>query len=173
MIPQTNGPTAGPPAQQSAASQTRKADDVHDFEAIADRLRNARSFPELLAASFDAFEAIRVLVRGREDLAPSLFAVFMTAADAAVDGREAITVASSLSPTPGGTLVTSPPAADAPIDTITDALAALGALLGERLVHAADRVLISGDRAACQEAAEAGRRIHQLMARYDNDRHLR
>jgi hypothetical protein len=96
---------------------------------------------------------------------PSLFAAFMTAADAAVDGREAITIAPSLSPAPRGTLVTSPPAADAGIDTITDALAALGALLDERLAHAANRAVMPGDRAACQEAAEASRRIHQLMAR--------
>jgi hypothetical protein len=144
---------------------------VQDVEAIAVRLRDARSLPELLAVSFDAFEVIRVLARGSEDLTPSVFAAFVTAADAAVDGREAITIAPSLPPAPCGTLFTSPPAADA--DIIADALAALGALLDECLAHAADRVLISGDRIACQEAAEAGRRIHQLMARDDNDRHLR
>jgi hypothetical protein len=148
-------------------------DGVHDVEAIAARLRDARSLPELLAASFDAFEAIRVLARRSEDLTPSLLAAFMTAADAAVDGREAITIAPSLSPSPGGTLATSSPAADADINTITDALAALGALLDERLADAADRTVRPGDRAGCQEAAEAGRRIHQLMARDDNDRHLR
>ena len=146
---------------------------MHDVEAIRNRLRDARSLPDLLAASFDAFEAIRVIARGSEDTVPSLFAAFMTAADAAVDGREAITVAPSLSPTPGVTLTISPPYAGADIDTITDALAALGALLDERLAHAADRALTAGDRAACQEAAQAGRRIHQLMAREDNGDHLR
>ena len=138
---------------------------MHDVEVIAARLRDARSLPELLAASFDAFETIRVLARGSEDIAPSLFAAFMTAADAAVDGRQAITLAPSLSPASDVTPVTTPPAAGADIDTITAALAALGELLNERLAHAADRALLSGDRAACQEAAEAGRRIHQLMAR--------
>ena len=137
---------------------------MHDVKAITARLRDARSLPELLAASFDAFEAIRVIARGSEDIAPSLFAAFMTAADAAVDGRQAITAAPSLSPTPGVTLVTAPPVAGADINTIAVALAALGALLDERLAHAADRALISDDRAACQEAAEAGRQIHQLMA---------
>ena len=82
---------------------------MHDVEAIVARLRDARSLPELLAVSFDAFEAIRVLARGSEDIAPALFAAFMTAADAAVDGREAITIAPSLSPGPGVTLITSPP----------------------------------------------------------------
>jgi hypothetical protein len=146
---------------------------VHDVEVIVARLRDARSLAELLAAGFDAFETIRVLARGSEDIVPSLFAAFMTAADAAVDGRQAITLAPSLSPASGVTLVTTPPAAGADIDTITAALAALGELLDERLAHAADRALLSGDRSACQEAAEAGRRIHQLMAGDGNDSHLR
>ena len=165
MIPHTNGPAAGSPARQSAGPQTRKVAGTHDVEAIAARLRAVQSLSELLAVSFDAFEAIHVLARGSEGVVPALFAAFMTVADTAVDGREAITIAPSLSPAPGGTLVTSPPAASADIDTIIDALAALGALLGERVAHAADRALIPGDRAACQEAAKAGRRIHQLMAR--------
>jgi hypothetical protein len=146
---------------------------VHDVEAIMARLRGARSLPGLLAASFGAFETIRVLARGSEDMVPSLFAAFMTAADAAVDGRQALTLAPSLSLASGVTPVTIPPAATAGIDAIADALAALGKLLEECLAHAAARALIPGDRAACQEAAEAGRRIHQLMARENNDRHLR
>src|SRR5262249_35477978 len=101
-------------------------------------------------------------------MVPTLFAAFMTVADAAVDGRQAITIAPSLSPASDVTLISSPPDAGADIDTITDALAALGALLNESLAHAADRALNSGDRAACQEAAAAGRRIHLLMAREDN-----
>jgi hypothetical protein len=146
---------------------------VDDVEVIVARLRDARALPELLVASFDAFEAIRVVARGSEDLAPWLFAAFMTAADAAVDGTQAITIAPSLSLTPTGTLIVAPSAAGAGIDTITDALAALGELLDERLADAADRALLSGDRTACQEAAEAGRRIHQLMAGDGNDSHLR
>jgi hypothetical protein len=146
---------------------------LHDVEAIMARLRDACSLPELLAASFDAFEAIRVIARGSEDMVPALFAAFLTAADAAVDGRQAITIAPSLSPAPGVTLITTPPAAGTDIDTITDALAALGALLNESLAQGADRALTSDDRAACQEAAQAGRRIHLLMARENNDRHLR
>jgi hypothetical protein len=118
---------------------------VHDVEAIMARLRGARSLPELLAASFDTFETIRVMARGSEDMVPALFAAFMTAADEAVDGREAITIAPSLSPAPGVTLITNPPTADADIDTITDALAALGALLDQRLARAADRALVPGD----------------------------
>ena len=135
---------------------------MHDVETIMARLQGARSLPELLAAGFDAFETIRVLARGSEDIVPSLFAAFITVADAAVDGRQAITLAPSLPPV---SLITTPPAAGADIDTVTVALTALGELLDECLARAADRALIPGDRAACQEAAKAGRRIHQLMAR--------
>jgi hypothetical protein len=146
---------------------------VHDVEVIVARLREARALPELLAASFDAFEAIRVVARRSEDLAPGLFAAFMTAADAAVDGTQAITIAPSLSLASTATMIVAPHAAGTEIDTVADALAALGELLDERLMHAADRALLSGDRTACQEAAEAGRRIHQLMAGDGNDRHVR
>ena len=100
MSSQANGPAAEPPAQQSAGSQTRKVDGVQDVEAIATRLREACSLPELLAVSFEAFEAIRVFARRSEDMVPWLFAAFMMAADAAVNGREAITIAPSLSPAP-------------------------------------------------------------------------
>jgi hypothetical protein len=69
---------------------------VAGVEVIQARLREASSLAELLAVSFDAFEAIRVLARSSEDTVPGLFAALMTTADAAVDGREAITIAPSL-----------------------------------------------------------------------------
>jgi hypothetical protein len=64
-------------------------------------LRQAATLPGILAASFDAFEVIRLLARVSEDTVPALFAAFMTAADAAVDGREAVTTAPSLPPGTG------------------------------------------------------------------------
>ena len=69
---------------------------------IEARLRQAASLPEALAAGFDAFEAIRMAARDCQDRVPELFAAFMTTADAAVDGREALTIAPSL-PLGGGT----------------------------------------------------------------------
>ena len=66
------------------------------LEETADHLREAVGLPELLVASFLTFEDIRLAARGCEDLVPELLATFMTAADAAVSGREAITAAPSL-----------------------------------------------------------------------------
>src|SRR5216683_1325794 len=77
-------------------------------ERIQRRLREVSGVPDTLAVSFDGFEMIRLLARQFRDQVPELFAAFMTTAGAAVDGREAVTAASSLpppapaSPSPGG-----------------------------------------------------------------------
>jgi hypothetical protein len=60
---------------------------------IQARLRDAAALPEILAVSFDAFEAIRLTARSCTDRTPQLFAAFMTTAGAATEGREAITAA--------------------------------------------------------------------------------
>jgi hypothetical protein len=142
----------------------KEADAVDEIGPVHVRLREASSLPELLAVSLSAFEAIRVLARGSEDCSPGLFAAFMMSADAAVDGREALTIAPSLPQASLRTLSAGPPAAGTRIAAVTDALAALGALLDERLSGAAGHAPTPGDRAACQQAAKAARRIHQLMA---------
>jgi hypothetical protein len=137
------------------------------------RLRAAATLPDALAAGFDAFEIIRLLARDCEDRVPGLFAAFMNAADAAVDGREAITAAPAL-PRPGrpgaGAGV---PGASLDVAEIAGALAGLGALLRDCLSRAA--VLAAGpeDQVACKDAAQAAGRICQLMARDDDDARLR
>ena len=137
------------------------------------RLRDAAGLPELLAASFDAFELIRLIARACDNRVPALFAAFMMTADAAVDGREALTIAPSLPLSAaghghGGMLL-----ADAGMGEITDALAALGALLHDRLTGASAQATASSDQEACSEAAEAAGRIRHLMARDDHDGYVR
>jgi hypothetical protein len=61
---------------------------MHEIDAIRTRLQEAKDLPALLTAGFDAFETIRALARSSEEENPALFAALMTAADAAVDGRE-------------------------------------------------------------------------------------
>lgn len=133
-------------------------------DTIEARLRQAASLPEILDAGFDAFEAIRTAGRGYQDRVPELFAAFMTIADAAVDGREALTVAPSL-PLTGDTKLGHAMAADADVGHAADAVAALAALVRDRLTEAAGLADTPGDRAACEEAAEAAGRICQLMTR--------
>ncbi len=146
---------------------------MQEISGITARLRDADSLPDTLAAGFDAFEAARQFARGCEDKVPALFAAFMTTADAAVDGREAITVAPALPPDLRGGAGVSMPQASVPVEEIAGALAALGALLTDRLSRAAAIAATAADRTACTEAALAAGRICQLMARGDHDRRPR
>jgi hypothetical protein len=140
--------------------------DVPQASGIEARLVEAASLPETLAAGFDAFEAIRMTARHWQDQAPGLFAAFMTAADAAVDGREALTIAPSLPPADSARPDTTV-AAGADPGQAADALAALASALRDRLTHAATFAELPADQAACQDAAQAAGRLCQLMARGD------
>jgi len=151
----------GPVRQQAgrAAATTR----MPVVDELAERLRDARGFPELLAVCFEAFEVIRKTARGCEDHAPELFAAFMSCADAAVDGREAITAAPSVVRAVRVPISYDGAAAQADMTGVMAGLASLGVLLGDSLDSAAAVATAAGDRTACQEAARAARRITQLM----------
>jgi hypothetical protein len=140
--------------------------DLPEASRIKVRLERAASVPEALAAGFDAFEVIRMAAREWQDRAPDLFAAFMTAADAAVDGREALTLAPSLPPGEGDSPGNPMPAGVGP-GRVAGALWALAGVLGDRLGRAATLADLVGDRVACEEAACAAQRICQLMARGD------
>jgi hypothetical protein len=128
------------------------------------RLREAASLPEVLDEGFAAFEAIRITARVCEAQVPGLFAAFMTTADAAVDGREALTGAPSL-PRRSGNMPENASSADADAGQAIDVLAQLAAVLRERLAEAAGQADLAGDQAACRDAASAAGRICQLMTR--------
>lgn len=132
--------------------------------AIEARLSQAASLPEVLAAGFDAFEVIRITARRYQDRVPGLFAAFMMAADAAVDGREALTIAPSL-PLQGGAEPASVVPSYADTGEAADALAGLAGALREFLTEATAQGGTADDEIACQEAAEAAGRICELMTR--------
>ena len=96
----------------------------------------------------------------------------MMAADAAVDGREAITTSPSLPPATRHQPAVNP-ATGAGLDDIADAMAGLAARLADCLARTAAMAETSGDRAACEQAAHAAWQIRQLMARGDDDPGLR
>jgi hypothetical protein len=140
--------------------------DLRNAGSIEARLGQAANLPEVLAAGFDAFEVIRMAARDCQDQVPTLFAAFMTAADTAVAGREALTLAPSLPPAGGAVLGDAVTVADDP-GQVADALAAVAGVLGDQLGRAAALANLAGDRVACQDAALAAGRICQLMARDD------
>ena len=88
----------GPSEPPASAAYGEAMDALQYATHIRHRLRVALTLPEVLAAGFDGFEAIRLLARGNETRHPGWFAAFMTAADAAVDGREVLTLSPSLPP---------------------------------------------------------------------------
>jgi hypothetical protein len=95
----------------------------------------------------------------------------MTAADAAVDGREAVTAAPSLARAGRSAPPLGAAAAQTALTEVTDGLATLGALVAGRLSSSvALKAAAAADRAACREAARAAQRISGLMARGDDDR---
>jgi hypothetical protein len=149
---------------------------VNESAEIEARLRQAPDLPEILAASFDAFEVVRLLARRSQDRVAGLFAAFMCTADAAVDGREAVTIAPSL-PAPGpaasvAAALAREPVASADLDAVIETLAALGALLEDRLTRAAATAGDPEDCTSCQDGAAAARRICRLMGRGDDDSRL-
>jgi hypothetical protein len=152
-----------------ARNTNREVDGAQEISGIMARLREAASLSDTLAAGLDAFEAIRLAARDCEDKVPALFAAFMTTADTAVEAREAITIAPALPPDGRGGAGVRVPGASAPVEEVAGALAALGALLWDRLSHAATIAATAGDRTACTEAALAAGRICQLMTTGHDD----
>ena len=142
-----------------------QVNDMHDIGSIGARLRASGDLAATLAASFDAFEVIRLAARGCENRDLGLLPAFMLAAGAAVEGRNAVAAAPSLPRANGNADRPAGPEPGADVQEIADGLAALGALLAGRLPAAAADATTPGDRAACADAAQAAAQIHRLLAR--------
>jgi hypothetical protein len=144
-------------------------DGVKEITRIMTRLRGAASLPDTLAVAFDAFEVIRQLARDCENRVPALFATFMTAADAAVDGRDSIAIAPAFPHPRGAEPAVTATGPNSPVEEITGDLARLGAVLRERLWRGATIAATPGDQTACTDGAQAAGRICHLMVRGDDD----
>jgi hypothetical protein len=167
-----------PPQQRKTSigrSNSRRGSEnaVQETSEIMTWLRDATSLPDILAAAFDAFETIRQLARDCEEHAPALLAAFMTTADAAVEGREAISIAPGLAPSGRARGRVSGPGPSAPVEEVAAALTALSVLLQDRLRHAATIATAVTDQTACTDAAQAAGRICQLMSSGHDDSHPR
>jgi hypothetical protein len=147
----------------------RQVIEMDRINALTTRLRGGNDLAGTLAAGFDAFEAIRAAARECEDRAPELFAAFMMAAGAAVEGRNALLDAPSLLTSRGGAAMNGFPAVGvADAEQVADELAELAGLLAQRLSQLGAEAVVPGDRHACQAAAQSAREIHRLLAR-DSD----
>jgi hypothetical protein len=138
---------------------------MNELEGITARVHGSTTLAELLDAGFEAFEVIRLVARPCEDRAPDLFAAFMTAVGTAVEGRNALNDAPSIPPSCSGPPPAPTVSAAADTGQIADELAALAALLAQRLAEACAHAVLADDRVACQYAARAAADIYQLLAR--------
>ncbi|MGE5287730.1 MAG: hypothetical protein ACM3ML_11100 [Micromonosporaceae bacterium] len=160
------------PAARSARYVERQVDDMDQIDQAAIRLHAADSTAATLGAGFDAFEVIRVAARDCEDRAPELFAAFILAAGAAVEGRNALAAAPSLPRSGGETANADAASLSADVAEVADALADLSGLLATRLQEAAAHTGNASDGTACRDAAGAAAQIHQFLGAGD-DAHVR
>lgn len=134
-----------------------------------ERLEVARDLPEILAASYSAFDQLLVAVRQHEERAEGLFAAFVMAAASAADGRDALTSAPTLpAPLPGISALARAAqelGGAASIDDVADELAHLSELLMTQLNHAASQAAREADQTALAEAARCAAAVNSLLAR--------
>jgi hypothetical protein len=137
----------------------------------AQRVRVGVGLPEVLESAWRAFECMLVEAEAHEDPATPLFPVFVLAATAAANGRDAVLRAPSLPWPPRHT----PPGegqaggAGESAQEAARALASLSQALISRLETAAGSVASSGDRDACRYAAGRARAIYDLLAGAGDD----
>jgi len=135
---------------------------MNQIEVLRQRLLDADGVPGVLAAGWDAFEFVRSVAGASADQAADMYPAFTFARGAAVTGRNAIAFAPSM---PAGQATVferqAPLAGD--VYEVAGALADLASALSTRLQEAAGLADDTGDRAACENAAQDADRINELL----------
>lgn len=136
---------------------------VQDIDMLQARLSAADTVAGTLAVGWDIFELVQIVADGCADREPRLFAAFLFAAAAAVEGRDAVGFAPSMPATPGAPVAQSGWEATGLLE-IADQLAELAGALGGRLAVAAGRAGNAGDRRACEHGVRQACQIRALLA---------
>ena len=126
-----------------------------DIQEIQSLLDAASAHDDVLAVSWDAFDLIQQAITRWAEPGSDRFASYMYAIDAACDGRDQLGFSPSM-----------PARSDADFTTATvaaDDISRLAARLSVKLDQAATLVDAPTDRVACQQAADAARRIAGLL----------
>jgi hypothetical protein len=139
---------------------------VEAIVTIQDRLGTTEDPAAACLAGWDAFELIQDVAAQYAGLASDSFVTWMTVMGPACAGRDALGVAPSLPHVHRRAAVPGHVEADAE-DDVADELAILAAVLGSRLLNAAQSAADPGDRRACQLAADAAEEIRELLVRGD------
>jgi hypothetical protein len=134
---------------------------MEDIDQLLGRLGQAGDLPELLTASWQAFELSRRLAGTAAGMSADLYPAFTFARGAAVSGRNELAAALSTPPAADGPPVRAPRCDDA--RHAADILTRLASALASCLRTAADLASDAADRQACQNAARYASEMHSLL----------
>jgi hypothetical protein len=137
---------------------------MRETDQLSASLRDAVSFPAVLAAAWDAFEFLQQTAWEFAEPQPGTYGFpFLLATVAARHGRNALAAAPSLAADEGTDDHTSPICV-LNREQAAAALAALAAQLEQRLTHACARSSDGDDRRACATGIAAAAETHALLA---------
>lgn len=136
---------------------------MNEIQLIHQRLIDSDGLPAVLAAGWDVFELAGTIASARAAESADMYPAFTFARGAAVTGRNALALASSM-PVSRHTVEGTPdPAGD--VYEIADALADLTSALSTRLWQWAELAADAADRSACENAAGEAQRITWFLAK--------
>jgi len=151
-------------AKQRAPVPRRSRIGVKQIELAEQHLREADSVADVLAVAWEIFDLVGALAAACAEQAADMYPAFMFARGAAVNGRNAVALAPSMTAVCAVSFG-NPELSTIGVDDVADMLAALASALGTGLRAAARRAAANGDRIACESAARDADRISELLAR--------
>lgn len=137
---------------------------MSQIELIEQHLREAGGVADVLAVAWEIFDLVGALAAACAEQAADMYPAFMFARGAAVNGRNAIALAPSMTAVCAASFG-NPEFSTIDVDEVADMLAALASALGTRLRVAARLAAANGDRIASESAARDADRIGELLAR--------
>jgi hypothetical protein len=134
---------------------------LDDIIAARERLRAAAGIADTIGASWAAFELVRSASRSCASRDDGLFAAYTMAATIAVEGRNTLASAPSLTEAAQPVTCTVPPGTD--VVSLAADLASLAEEISACLTAAADHARTAGDAGACRDAAREADALRDLL----------
>ena len=134
---------------------------MHDINAPRERLRGAAGIADTIGAARAAFELVRSASRSCASRDDELFAAYTMAATIAVEGRNTLASAPSVTEAARPVACTVPPGTD--VVSLAADLASLAVDVAACLTAAADHARTAGDAGACRDAAREADALRDLL----------
>ena len=134
---------------------------LDDIIAARERLRAAAGIADTIGAGWAAFELVRSASRSCASRDDGLLAAYTMAATIAVEGRNTLAGAPSLTEVAQPVACTVPPGTD--VVSLAADLASLAGEVTACLTEAADHAHTAGDASACRDAAHEADALRDLL----------